>query len=183
VTSATFRNPGVLAVEVAQIDQMSGGRVELGIGAGWFEQEHKAYGIPFPPLGERFERFAEQLELITGLWTTPVGETYSSAASTTSLRLARAAQAGAVARGPPIIIGGAGKTKTPALTARYADEFNSAFQAWKRPPGSSGSYAQALAAAGRGEQEMTFSVAHTVVVGKDRSRREAAGRRDRARGR
>ena len=73
VTSATFRLPGPLAISVAQVDQMSGGRVELGLGAGWFEDEHTAYGIPFPPLGERFDRLEEQLAIITGLWSTPAG--------------------------------------------------------------------------------------------------------------
>ena len=68
VNSATFRLPGPLAIAVAQVDQMSGGRVELGLGAGWFEREHAAYGIPFPGLGERFDRLAEQLEVVTGLW-------------------------------------------------------------------------------------------------------------------
>ena len=77
VSSATFRHPGVLAVQVAQVDQMSGGRVELGLGAGWFDAEHSAYGIPFPPVGERFDRLAEQLELITGLWSTPPGERFA----------------------------------------------------------------------------------------------------------
>ena len=76
VTSATFRHPGPLAISVAQVDEMSGGRVELGIGAGWFEAEHRAYAIPFASLGERFDRLTEQLHIITGLWTTPVGETF-----------------------------------------------------------------------------------------------------------
>ena len=79
VTSATFRYPGPLAVSVAQVDEMSGGRVELGLGAGWFEAEHRAYAIPFPPLGERFDRLTEQLQIITGLWTTPVGEKFDYA--------------------------------------------------------------------------------------------------------
>ena len=70
----TFRLPGPLAITVAQIDQMSGGRVELGLGTGWFDAEHTAYGIPFPPLGERFAMLEEQLAIITGLWTTPEGE-------------------------------------------------------------------------------------------------------------
>ena len=77
VSPATFRLPGVLAISVANVDQMSGGRVELGLGAGWYEQEHTAYGIPFPDLGERFERLEEQLEIVTGLWSTPVGERFS----------------------------------------------------------------------------------------------------------
>jgi alkanesulfonate monooxygenase SsuD/methylene tetrahydromethanopterin reductase-like flavin-dependent oxidoreductase (luciferase family) len=73
VTSATFGLPGLLAIAVAQVDAMSGGRVELGLGAGWFEPEHDAYGVPFPPLGERFDRLTEQLDIVTGLWTTPLG--------------------------------------------------------------------------------------------------------------
>ena len=93
VTSATFRYPGPLAISVAQVDEMSGGRVELGLGAGWFEAEHKAYAIPFPPLGERFERLREQLDIITGLWTTPMARRSTTPASTTGRRLARAAQA------------------------------------------------------------------------------------------
>ena len=79
VSPVTFRNPGVLAITVAQVDQMSGGRAELGLGAGWFEAEHAAYGLDFPDTRGRFELLAEQLELITGLWETPVGERYDFA--------------------------------------------------------------------------------------------------------
>ena len=79
VTSATFRLPGPLAISVAQVDAMSGGRVELGLGGGWFAAEHTAYGVPFPPVGERFDRLTEQLEIITGLWGTPVGGSYDFA--------------------------------------------------------------------------------------------------------
>src|SRR3954471_22648719 len=74
VTSATFRLPGPLAIAVAQIDEMSGGRVELGLGGGWFEREHTAYGIPFPPVGERLDRLEEQLGIVEGLWKAPAGE-------------------------------------------------------------------------------------------------------------
>lgn len=79
VTAATFRLPGPLAIAVANVDQMSGGRVELGLGSGWFDDEHTAYGIPFPPLGERFDRLEEQLAIVTGLWETPEGETFAFA--------------------------------------------------------------------------------------------------------
>ena len=101
MTAATFRLPGPLAIAVAQVDQMSGGRVEFGLGAGWFEAEHTAYGIPFPDLGERFDRYEEQLAVITGLWGTPPGETFDF--SGTHYRLAGlpgAAQAGAGGRHP-----------------------------------------------------------------------------------
>src|ERR1700681_2051285 len=128
VTSAPFRHPGPLAISVAQVDEMSGGRVELGIGAGWFEAEHKAYAIPFPPLGERFDRFQEQLAIITGLWTTPVGTKFSFAGKcyqvTDSPGLPKPVQKPR----PPIVIGGGGPKRTPRLAAQYAQDFNVSFQ-------------------------------------------------------
>ncbi len=127
VSPGTFRWPGVLAVQVAQVDQMSNGRVELGLGAGWYEEEHAAYGIDFPAIGERFDRYAEQLELITGLWDTPVGERYSFTGThytvTDSPGLPKPFQR----PHPPIIVGGSGKRRTPQLAARFADEFNANF--------------------------------------------------------
>ena len=101
VTAATFRLPGPLAITVAQVDEMSGGRVEFGLGTGWYDGEHRAYGIPFPPLKERFDRFEEQLAIITGLWSTPVGQTFSyDGAYYSADGLARAAQAGPAAEDP-----------------------------------------------------------------------------------
>jgi len=79
VNSATFRHPGVLAISVANVDDMSGGRVELGLGAGWFEAEHLAYGITFPEVRERFDVLEEQLAIIDGLWRTPTGRTFTFA--------------------------------------------------------------------------------------------------------
>ena len=136
VTSATFRHPGVLAIQVAQVDQMSGGRVELGLGAGWYGREHEAYGIPFPE--KRFGLLTEQLELVTGLWATPVGETYDFAGTHYSLvespALPKPVQQGAVRDGVrvpgaasvPVIVGGNGPRRTPALAARFASEYNAA---------------------------------------------------------
>ncbi|PSK65243.1 F420-dependent hydroxymycolic acid dehydrogenase [Micromonospora sp. MH33] len=128
VTSATFRLPGPLAVMVAQVDQMSGGRVELGIGAGWYEREHTAYGIPFPAVTERFDRLAEQLEIVTGLWRTPPGETYSFTGDHYRLVDAPALPKPVQQPGPPVIVGGRGPKRTPELAARYADEFNMPFK-------------------------------------------------------
>ncbi|NYF55279.1 F420-dependent oxidoreductase-like protein [Micromonospora purpureochromogenes] len=128
VTSATFRLPGPLAVMVAQVDQMSGGRVELGIGAGWYEREHTSYGIPFPGVGERFDRLAEQLEIITGLWRTPVGDTYTHLGDHYRLVDAPALPKPVQRPGPPVIVGGRGPKRTPELAARYADEFNMPFK-------------------------------------------------------
>ena len=127
VTSATFRYPGPLAISVAQVDEMSGGRVELGIGAGWFEAEHSAYAIPFPPLGERFDRLTEQLHIITGLWTTPVGETFDYAGTHYTVTDSPALPKPVQSPHPPIIIGGGGAKRTPALAAQFAAEFNVPF--------------------------------------------------------
>jgi F420-dependent oxidoreductase-like protein len=127
VTSATFRLPGPLAISVANVDAMSGGRVELGLGAGWYEAEHTAYGIPFPPLGERFDRLEEQLEIITGLWSTPEGERYSFSGRHYSVTDSPALPKPAQTPRPPVIIGGGGPRRTPALAARFADEFNLPF--------------------------------------------------------
>ncbi|MER6135747.1 LLM class F420-dependent oxidoreductase [Streptomyces sp. NPDC001815] len=128
VTSATFRLPGPLAVMVAQVDRMSGGRVELGLGAGWYEREHTSYGIPFPPAPERFDRLEEQLQVITGLWRTPAGESFSHHGDHYRLVDAPALPRPVQVPGPPIIVGGRGPKRTPELAARYADEFNMPFK-------------------------------------------------------
>ncbi|MGO3326290.1 LLM class F420-dependent oxidoreductase [Gordonia sp. (in: high G+C Gram-positive bacteria)] len=127
VTSATFRHPGPLAISVAQVDQMSDGRVELGLGAGWFADEHSAYGIPFPGLGERFDRLEDTLEIVTGLWRTPIGETFDYAGRYLSVADSPALPKPTQSPRPPIIIGGHGPRRTPALAARFADEFNVPF--------------------------------------------------------
>ncbi len=167
VTSATFRHPGPLAVTVAGVDQMSGGRVELGLGAGWYEQEHTAYGIPFPALGERFDRLEEQLAVITGLWATPVGERFSFAGRhvtvTDSPALPKPVQAGGV----PIIVGGGGKRRTPALAARFAAECNTAFMPVERFVEQRRLVAAACAAIDRDPGSMAYSAAAVVCLGAD----------------
>lgn len=127
LTAATFRQPGSLAISVAEVDAMSAGRVELGLGAGWYEQEHTAYGIPFPSLKERFERLEEQLAIITGLWTTPVGATFDFTGRHYALSSSPALPKPVQAPRPPIIVGGHGRKVTPRLAARFADEFNVPF--------------------------------------------------------
>jgi F420-dependent oxidoreductase-like protein len=124
MTSATFRLPGPLAVAVAQTDEMSGGRVEIGLGAGWYLEEHRRLGIPFPPLRERFERLEEQVNILSSWWTTPVGETFTFHGRYYSLAECPALPKPLQVPGPPIIVGGRGLRKTPALAARYASEFN-----------------------------------------------------------
>ena len=128
LSAATFRLPGPLAITVAQVDQMSGGRIEFVLGAGWFESEHTAYGIPFPPLGERFDILEEQLAVITGLWGTPEGETFSFDGAHYRLTDSPALPKPAQRPRPPVLVGGTGARRTPRLAARFADEFNVPFR-------------------------------------------------------
>ncbi|MFG2008895.1 LLM class F420-dependent oxidoreductase [Micromonospora sp. NPDC048868] len=169
VTSATFRLPGPLAVMVAQVDQMSGGRVDLGIGAGWYEREHTSYGIPFPGVGERFDRLAEQLEIITGLWRTPPGETYSFTGDHYRLVDAPALPKPVQVPGPPVIVGGRGPKRTPDLAARYADEFNMPFKTVAETAAAYGRVREACDRAGRAESgraPLTLSAGIVVAIGR-----------------
>lgn len=167
VTSATFRHPGPLAISVAQVDAMSDGRVELGIGAGWFEKEHAAYAIPFPPLRERFDRLAEQLEILTGLWTTPAGQTYDFAGGHYPVTDSPALPKPVQEPHPPIIIGGHGAKRTPALAARYAAEFNVPFSPLDIVTTQYQRVQAAVAAAGRPADSMTYSACFVVCAGRD----------------
>lgn len=167
VTSATFRFPGPLAISVAQVDAMSCGRVEFGIGAGWFEAEHRAYGIPFPALGERFDRLEEQLEIITAMWATPLGETYDFTGTHYTITASPALPKPVQLPHPPIIIGGGGARRTPALAARYAAEFNLAFPTLEFAPVQIGRVRTALQTAGRGTDDVIFSAAFAVCAGRD----------------
>ena len=176
VTAATFRLPGPLAITVAQVDQMSGGRVELGLGAGWYEAEHSAYGIPFPPVVERFDVLEEQLEIITGLWGTPEGQTFSFDGGHYRVSDSPGLPKPAQRPRPPVIIGGGGARRTPQLAARFADEFNAAFVSVQDSAARFARVQEACEAIGRYPTSMTYSVAHTVCCGKDEAefRRRAA---------
>ncbi|MGB3486003.1 MAG: LLM class F420-dependent oxidoreductase [Mycobacterium sp.] len=167
VTSATFRYPGPLAISVAQVDEMSGGRVDFGIGAGWFEEEHQAYAIPFPPLKERFERLAEQLDIITGFWSTPVGKKFDFTGKHYSISDSPALPKPAQQPGPPIIIGGLGKKRTPELAAKFASEFNVPFAGLEQISTQFERVAAAVGAAGRAADSMTYSACFVVCAGRD----------------
>jgi F420-dependent oxidoreductase-like protein len=167
VTSATFRLPGPLAVAVAQVDQMSGGRVELGLGTGWFEAEHQAYGIPFPAVSERFDRLAEQLEILTGLWTTPAGERYSFTGTHYTVVDSPALPKPVQQPHPPVIVGGKGKRRTPELAARFATEFNVPFATVDDVAAQFARVDRACAEAGRDPATLARSVAQMTCVGRD----------------
>ncbi len=176
VNSATFRHPGVLAISVANVDDMSGGRVELGLGAGWYTDEHTAYGIPFPVLGERFNILTEQLSVITGLWNTPEGDTFSFEGSHYQVANSPALPK-PVQSPPPIIVGGGGPKRTPMLAARFAAEFNLPFQSTERFIEQCGRVREACSTVGRDPKSLVYSSAQVVCVGKteaDIARRAAA---------
>jgi len=164
MTSATFRHPGPLAISVANVDAMSGGRVELGIGAGWYEAEHTKYGIPFPSTGERFDRFEDNLAIITGLWATEGDLTYEGKhySVTGSPGLPKPTQAK-----PPVLIGGLGKKRTPALTARYADEFNLPFVDEETTAAQFARVRAACEAIERDPDDLVYSNALVLCVGRD----------------
>ncbi|WP_448386967.1 LLM class F420-dependent oxidoreductase [Mycolicibacterium sp. XJ1904] len=167
VTSATFRYPGPLAISVAQVDEMSGGRVEFGLGAGWFEAEHQAYAIPFPSLGERFDRLTEQLEIITGLWTTPQGETFDYSGRHYTIVDSPGLPKPAQSPHPPVIIGGQGAKRTPALAAKYATEFNVPFVGLDTVKTQFERVAAAVSDARRSADSMTYSAAFVLCAGRD----------------
>jgi F420-dependent oxidoreductase-like protein len=176
VTASTFRHPGPLAVAVATVQAMSGGRAELGIGAAWYEREHESFGIPFPPVGERFDRLEEQLAILTGLWDTPPGESFSFHGKHYQVEdcvnfpalgpggsATGADGTGPGGRRPRLIIGGAGPRRSPALAARFADEYNCGL-----PDGAAGrlaNFRRICAESGRDPASVRQSTALPVCCG------------------
>ncbi len=177
VTPATFRLPGPLAISVAQVDQMSGGRVELGLGAGWYDAEHTAYGIPFPEVGERFGQFAEQVEIVHGLLSTPPGARYGFDGTYYQLADSPALPKPVQSPRPPIVLGGAAKRRGAALAAKYADEFNVGFSSAQD---TGAGFDRVRAAAAETGRELAYSAAQVVCVGRDEAefarRAKAIGR-------
>ncbi len=180
VSPITFRHPGQLAIQVAQIDEMSQGRVELGFGAGWYESEHKAYGLPFPSITERFDRFSEGLDIITGLWSTPESETFSYDGEHYSIVDSPALPKPWQRPSPPIIIGGRGKRRTPALAATHAREFNVPFASPTEWTDICAPVVEACETRERDPETLVWSAAQVVAVGATEAefsrRAEAIGR-------
>jgi F420-dependent oxidoreductase-like protein len=167
VTPVTFRFPGALAIQVAQADAMSHGRVELGLGAGWYDAEHAAYGIPFPPNRERFEMLEDQLAILSGLWTTPIGEKFSYEGRRHHVKDSPGLPKPVQQPRPPIILGGWGTKTTPRLAARYADEFNVPFPQLSAFPDGCNHVRAACETIGRDPATMRFTFAITTCVGRD----------------
>jgi len=168
LSPVTFRLPGPLAISVAQVDQMSGGRVELGLGTGWFGEEHTAYGIPFLTTSERFERLAEQLEIITGLWATAPGGTFDHQGTHYTLKDSPGLPKPVQRPRPPILIGGHGHRRTPALAAKYGDEFNLPFPSNVEAAAAQFERVrQACTEAGRDPASIRLSAALVLCCGRD----------------
>jgi F420-dependent oxidoreductase-like protein len=177
MSAATFRYPGPLAIAVAQVDEMSAGRIELGLGTGWFAAEHATYGIPFPGVVERFDRLEEQLAIITGLWETPEGKTFSFDGTYYALTDSPALPKPAQRPRPPVLVGGLGRRRTPRLAARFADEYNVVFVTPEETSAGFSRVRDACAAAGRDPDSLVYSAGQTVCCGRTRAevaRRAAA---------
>lgn len=179
LTSVTFRHPGPLAISMAQVDQMSGGRLDVGLGAGWYTDEHTAYGIPFPPIGERFDVLEDSLGALERFWSTPAGEAVTFRGERLEMIDSPALPKPAQAR-PPVIVGGYGKRRTPALAARFADEFNVPFADLETLAGQYQRVDAACAERGRAPEEIIRSAALVLCCGRDKSqiarRADAIGR-------
>jgi F420-dependent oxidoreductase-like protein len=167
VSSATFRPPGMLALTVATVDAMSGGRIEVGLGSGWFETEHRSFGIDFPPVAERFDVLTEQLEVLTGLWGAGAGTTYSFSGRHQVLTDNPALPRPVQQPHPPVIVGGKGKRRTPELAARFADEYNVPFDTPEVVAACFDRARAACTAAGRDPATLVLSAAQTLAVGRD----------------
>ncbi|HEY5986102.1 MAG TPA: LLM class F420-dependent oxidoreductase [Streptosporangiaceae bacterium] len=166
MSPVTFRYPGPLAIAVAQIDQMSGGRVELGLGAGWYAAEHAAYGIPFPGTAERFDLLEEQLQIVTGLWGTPEGKTFSFDGAHYALTDSPALPKPAQLPRPPILIGGGGQRRTPKLAARFADEFNLVFESPEATGSAYDRVREVCQDIGRDPASLLYSAGQVVCCGR-----------------
>ena len=164
VSPVTFRGPGLLAISVAQVDAMSGGRVELGLGAGWYEAEHTAYGFDFPSLGARFDSLTDQLAIVDGLWRTPMGQTFTHHGTAHSV-VDSPALPKPVQQPVPIVIGGGGRQRTPRLAAQYAAEFNTPFVPLEFFTAQRDRVRAACEAIGR-TRPMVYSAALVVCVGR-----------------
>jgi alkanesulfonate monooxygenase len=171
VSPVTFRHPGQLAIEVAQTDHMSGGRVELGLGAGWNDVEHRANGIPFPPTGERFEILEDQLAIVTGMWKTPIGSTFSHQGTRQSVEgspgLPKPVQRDERSGGVPIVMGGWGAKRTPRLAAQYAAEYNLPFSPVANAADQFALVRAACERADRDPATLTLSAAVVACCGED----------------
>jgi F420-dependent oxidoreductase-like protein len=164
VSPVTFRLPGTLAKIIQTVDEMSDGRVEAGFGAGWNADEHTQLGLPFPEIGERFDRLEEQMAIIHGLWTEPDGWSYDGE----HWQVRNSKRHGEIARGgrrhPHILFGGKGNARLAGLVARYGDEFNLNSASPDDVPAAYARVRAACEAIGRDPDEVVYSAMTGVLV-------------------
>lgn len=181
VTPVTFRAVGSFVIVATQVDQMSGGRLEIGLGAGWYADEHEAYGLPFPPLPARYDLLEDQLAILHGAWSAPAGATFAFSGRTCSVRLEPDALRPVQHPHPPIVMGGAGGPRSARLAADYADEYNVSFRSIDATREIHDRVRSACADAGRDPSAMRWSAAQALCCGRtdvEIARRAAAIRRD-----
>jgi len=167
VTPVTFRPVGTFPVLVSQVDHMSAGRVEVGLGAGWYQPEHVAYGLGFPPVSVRYDMLEDQLAVLHGVWSAPPGTTFEYKGRTCSVQIEAEPLKPAQRPHPPIILGGGAGPRNRRLAATYADEFNAAFVPPAQAAMAFAKVKKASEALGRGSGDVIFSFASTVCCGRN----------------
>ncbi len=170
VSPVTFRAPGNLAKVVATVNDMSGGRVEMGAGAGWHADEHRRHGFPFPEMAERAEMLEETLEIVRGLWSGPDGWSFTGTHySVEDARFRPKPTLGTArdSRRPNVIVGGQGTPRSYRIAARYADEFNLSSASAETARAKFAELDATLRAAGREPSTLVHSVMAGVLVGRD----------------
>ncbi len=181
VTPVTFRSIGSFAVVAAQVDHMSGGRVDVGLGAGWYEAEHQAFALPFPPVGGRYDLLEDQLAILHGVWSAPTGATFEHTGLTGSVRIEADTVRPLQRPHPPIVLGGRGGTRSAYLAATYADEYNTAFVSGDVMRGVHDNVKRACEAHDRDPSDLVYSLGQVLCCGRDDAevaRRAAAIGRD-----
>jgi len=181
VTPVTFRPVGTFPAIAAEVDHMSGGRVEVGLGAGWYKDEHDAYGLAFPPVGTRYDLLEDQLAILHGVWSAAPGATFEYEGRTCRVRMQADPLRPAQRPHAPIVMGGRGGPRNSSLAAQYADEFNVAFVPLDVMQQTHDAVRRACDARGRDPGTMVWSVALVVCCGEsaaDVSRRARAMRRE-----
>jgi F420-dependent oxidoreductase-like protein len=163
VSPVTFRSPAVLAKAATTVDRISNGRVDLGMGAGWWEREHRTHGFAFPPVDERMEMLEEQLEIVHGLWSEDV---FSFESRHYAIEEGRFVPKPVQRPHPPIIVGGKGGPRIARLAARWADEFNRVGGTPADVRSAFGRVRDAVDAAGRDQASMTTSFMTWIVAGR-----------------
>ena len=167
VTPVTFRPVGTFSVMASQVDHMSNGRLEIGLGAGWYEAEHNDFGLPFPELRDRYDRLEDQLAILHGTWSTPAGATFDLEGRTCSVHIDADTVRPRQHPQPPIILGGFGGPRSARLAATYADEYNVSFVPAENMRDSHDGVRRACEQIGRDPGTLAWSAGQVLCCGRD----------------